>query len=106
MNEVGTEAIITPSGTITALPSHTGVVPADITKNLWALGEVAPMILRLFAPAIAPDRIGIGSSENIVDESFKISTINMNVTADDSFDADAFVDSIKVKANLTKNIHR
>lgn len=35
INELGTEAIITPSGTITALPSRTGIVPADITKNLW-----------------------------------------------------------------------
>ena len=34
INERGTEAIITPSGTITALPTHTGIVPADITRNL------------------------------------------------------------------------
>lgn len=44
LNEIGTEAIVTPFGTLTALPSHTGVVPADLTKNLFELGEIAPMI--------------------------------------------------------------
>lgn len=105
INELGTEAIITPSGTITALPSRTGIVPADITKNLWALGEVAPAILRLIGPSIAPDHIG-SSQADVVDESFNINSLTMNVTADESFDADAFVDSIKTRANLTKNIRR
>lgn len=45
INELGTEAVITPSGTLTALPSKTGIVPADITKNVWALGEVAPTLV-------------------------------------------------------------
>lgn len=45
VNELGTEAIITPSGTVTALPSKTGIVPADITRNVWALGEVAPTLV-------------------------------------------------------------
>lgn len=35
LNEEGVEAIVTPAGTITTLPSHTGIVPADITRNLW-----------------------------------------------------------------------
>lgn len=45
INELGTEAVITPSGTLTALPSKTGIVPADITRNVWALGEVAPTLV-------------------------------------------------------------
>lgn len=106
INEVGTEAIITPSGTITALPSHTGIVPADITKNLWSLGELAPALIRVLSPKIIGDHIGVTGGESVVDESFNISTINMNVSADESFDADAFVDSIKTRANLTKNIRR
>jgi len=105
INELGTEAIITPSGTITALPSRTGIVPADITKNLWALGEVAPAILRLIGPSIMPDHIG-SSQADVVDESFNINSLTMNVTADGSFDAEAFVDSIKTRANLTKNMRR
>ena len=106
INELGTEAIITPSGTITALPSHSGIVPADITKNLWALGEVAPALIRILTPKIVSDHIGLTNGEVVTDESFNISTLNMNVTADDSFDADAFVDSIKTRANLTKNMRR
>ena len=69
------------------------------------IGEVAPAILRLIGPSIAPDSIGKNKAD-VVDESFNISTLNMNVSADDSFDADAFVDSIKTRANLTKNIRR
>lgn len=34
VNELGTEAIVTPNGTITSLPSTTGVVPAEVTKSL------------------------------------------------------------------------
>ena len=45
INELGTEAVITPQGTVTALPSKTGIVPADVTKNLWTLGEVAPTLI-------------------------------------------------------------
>ena len=45
INELGTEAVITPQGTVTALPSKTGIVPADVTKNLWALGDVAPTLI-------------------------------------------------------------
>ena len=45
INELGTEAVITPGGTLTALPSKTGIVPADITRNVWALGEVAPTLV-------------------------------------------------------------
>jgi hypothetical protein len=42
----GTEAIVTPHGTITALPSHTGIVPADLTRNLYKLGAVAPNLIK------------------------------------------------------------
>ena len=103
LNELGTEAIITPHGTITALPSHSGVVPADITENLWNLGKAAPSISKWL------DTIGFNNSSFTPttmmgnDESFNINTINMNVTADDSFDADAFVRSIKTQAALSKN---
>jgi hypothetical protein len=46
VNELGTEAIVTPQGTITALPSHSGVVPADLTRNLYQLGEIAPNLIK------------------------------------------------------------
>jgi hypothetical protein len=46
----GTETIVTPSGTITALPSHTGIVPADLTRSLYQLGEVAPNLIKSYNP--------------------------------------------------------
>lgn len=106
INEFGTEAIITPSGTITALPSHTGIIPADITRNLWQLGEVAPSILRV-AETIAPDSILRSSTQSaITDQSFNINNLSMSVNADDSFDVDAFIEAIKSRVALTHHAHR
>lgn len=102
INELGTEAIITPAGTLTALPSHSGIVPADITKNLWALGEVAPSLLRLMGgPAGAPKLLANALSGT--DESININNLQMEVNADETFDVDAFVTEIKQRVALTKH---
>lgn len=106
VNELGTEAIITPQGTITSLPSHTGIIPADVTASLWALGEVAPSIIRALTTHIAPDTIGKSVVVSSTDESFNVNEIHMNVTAGDNFDADAFVESIRTRVSLTKNTNR
>ena len=103
LNEFGTEAIVTPSGTITALPAHSGILPADITTNLWALGEIAPNLLRAVEGGISL-RNGVSGSAPLCDESFNINNLTMNVSADSSFDADAFVKSIKARVALTKNL--
>lgn len=103
INELGTEAIITPSGTITALPSHTGIVPADITRNLWELGELAPSISRII-DAVSPMINTVPNSlANNSEENFNINSITIN--ADETFDAEAFVAAIKSRALLTKNMH-
>lgn len=104
INELGTEAIITPSGTLTALPAKTGIVPADITKNVWQLGEVAPTILRYLDQIISRDELSAGKFAQNVDESFNISNLVMNVNADSSFDPDEFVRQIKSRVALTKNL--
>lgn len=105
INELGTEAIITPYGTLTALPSHSGIIPADITKNLWELGGVAPSILRALSQNIITPPV---SSSNIFNgdsgDSISINNLTMNVEADDSFDAEAFVRSIKEQAALIRNL--
>jgi len=105
INELGTEAIITPHGTITSLPSATGIVPADITKNLWQLGELAPAIAQgLMMPGFGfNSTFGTPANQSAVDESFNITNLTMNVSADDSFDADAFVRAIRTKADLSRN---
>lgn len=105
INELGTEAIITPSGTLTALPARTGIVPADITKNLWSLGEVAPSILRA-VNNINPLSSSVPTVHSqSIDESFNISNLTMHVNADSSFDPDAFVRAIKSRVAITNNSH-
>lgn len=104
VNELGTEAIITPSGTITSLPSATGVVPADVTRNLWELGEVAPSLLKTMQASVSSDTIGESLLSSIMsDESTNIDTINMSVNADSSFDANKFLNSVKSRIALTRN---
>ena len=103
VNELGTEAIITPQGTITALPSRTGIVPSDITSNLWSLGELAPSILRSLENISYNDTFKANSNSGITDESVNINTITMNVSADGDFDIDAFVRTLRAQAALIKN---
>jgi hypothetical protein len=107
INELGTEAIITPQGTIAALPSRTGIVPADITKNLWELGDVAPELIRVLGGVVHSDRIGKSIFDNFAtDESFNISNLVMNIDADPQFDVDKFINAIKTRVSLTKNNSR
>lgn len=104
INELGPEAIVTPFGTVTTLPSHTGIIPADITKNLWELGEIAPMIQKHLLGQINNDM-----SHKVVwgnDESFNIGVMNMTLNPDSSFDIDAFVDAMKTHVALNKNNRR
>lgn len=103
INELGTEAIITPQGTITALPSHTGIVPADITKNLWELGEVAPAITRTLIGNIIPDTLQHNSMSTTNDESLNVGTLNISMNADGSFDVDSFVSALRSRVALTRN---
>lgn len=98
LNELGTEAVVTPYGTVTSLPSGSGVVPADVTKNLWALGDVAPSLLRLLE--IARPTLASGSADN---HSLSVGVINMDVHADKDFDVDTWVSQLRNAAYLKKN---
>lgn len=104
VNEFGTEAIVTPQGTLTALPSRTGIIPADITKNLWELGGVAPSLVNMLERMSSGGVFGKSIFDGVgADESFNIANLVMNITADSSFDVDKFVSMIKTRATLTKN---
>ena len=104
MNEEGSEAIVTPSGTITALPAHSGIVPADVTSNLWNLGNYAPDLLRALQRQTL---LGMGISgtaaDNSVDNSVNINTVQMTVDADSGFNVDSFVQQLQQVAALTRN---
>lgn len=104
INELGTEAIVTPQGTLTALPSRTGIIPADITKNLWELGGIAPSLVNMLERMSSGGIFGKSIFDGVgTDESFNIANLVMNITADSGFDVDKFVSMIKTRATLTKN---
>lgn len=104
MNEEGSEAIVTPNGTITALPAHSGIIPADVTSNLWNLGNYAPDLLRALQRQTL---LGMGISgtaaDNSVDNSVSINTVQMTVDADSGFNVDSFVQQLRQVAALTRN---
>ena len=104
MNEEGSEAIVTPSGTITALPAHSGIIPADVTSNLWNLGNYAPDLLRALQRQTL---LGMGISgtavDNSIDNSVSINTVQMTVDADSGFNVDSFVQQLQQVAALTRN---
>ncbi len=106
LNELGTEAIITPEGTLTALPSQTGVVPADITRSLWQLGELSPMIANALLGGVSSSDASSKSYINSVDESLNINSLIMNVSADNSFDVDTFANALRTRMALSKNNKR
>lgn len=104
MNEEGSEAIVTPSGTITALPAHSGIVPADITSNLWNLGNYAPDLLSaLQRQALLGMSVSGTAADNSVDNSVSINTVQMTVDADGGFNVDSFVQQLRQVAALTRN---
>ena len=104
INEEGPEAVITPQGTIANLPSGTGIVPADVTRSVWQLGELAPAILRSLG---YPNNLQVAGNSSINNsDSVNIGTVTMNVNADSSFDPIKFVEQLKQQASLTKNNKR
>ena len=102
INELGTEAVITPGGTLTALPSKTGIVPADITRNVWALGEVAPtLVARLNS---LTQKIPAGNYGNTTyEEGQYFDNFTMNVYPTKDYDMDKLLMEARAKVRLTKH---
>ena len=98
----GTEAIVTPYGTLTSLPSHSGVVPAKLTTSLYHLGEVAPNIIKnLELQAYGK----FGSSGKFgEDNSVNIATLNANFEVNEDFDMDAFLRDVQSVVNTTRHL--
>ena len=102
INELGTEAIITPEGTVTSLPSKTGIIPADITKNLWALGEIAPtLVARLGSMNMPSATSNIGNTT--YEEGQYIDSLTMNVYPTKDYDMDRLLAEARSKVKLTKH---
>ena len=98
--QYGLEGIITPNGTLTALPSKSGVVPADMTRNVWQLGEVAPNLVKQLVDINgkfnSPLELG-------TDESFNVEHLDVHMVAQPGFDMDDFVRQLQAARNLTRH---
>lgn len=101
INENGLESIITPQGTITSLPAKSGIVPADLTRNLWALGEVAPNLIA----RLGGNNLQTNNNNATNDNSINIDKLNATFNTDSGFDGQAFINSLKHEVALTKNNH-
>ena len=102
INEFGTEGIITPQGTLTALPSKTGVVPADITKNVWALGEVAPTLVASLK-SLTQKPLSGNAGNTTYEEGQYIDNLTMNVYPTKDYDIDKLLREARAKVNLTRH---
>lgn len=100
VNELGLEGVITPHGTLTSLPAHTGIVPADLTKNLYNLGEVAPTLVKKYRNEIET----ISNSGSSSDNSLNIGEIYTSVNADSNFDFNSLMTSIRQTIGNTRHL--
>ena len=101
INENGLESIITPSGTITSLPAKSGIIPADLTRNLWALGEVAPNLIA----RLGGNSLQTSNSNSVTDNSINISNLDATFYTEEGFDGEAFLRDLKSQVILTSNNH-
>ena len=102
VNEAGLEGIITPQGTLTALPSKTGIVPADLTSNLYHLAEVAPNLIKTLDSASIryPES---GSTTNTTDNSTNVQNLYASFQATEDFDFDKFLVDVRGVINNTRH---
>ena len=101
INENGLESIITPSGTITSLPAKTGIVPADLTRNLWALGEVAPNLIA----RLGGNSLQTNNSNSSTDNSINIQNLDATFNTQSDFDGHKFITDLRNQVILTANNH-
>lgn len=101
INENGLESIITPSGTITSLPAKSGIIPADLTRNLWALGEVAPNLIA----RLGGNSLQTNNSNSSTDNSINIQNLDATFNTQSDFDGSRFLTDLRNQVILTANNH-
>lgn len=101
INENGLESIITPSGTITSLPAKSGIIPADLTRNLWALGEVAPNLIA----RLGSNSLQANNSNSSTDNSINIQNLDATFNTQSDFDGRRFLTDLRNQVILTANNH-
>ena len=101
INENGLESIITPQGTITSLPAKSGILPVDLTKNLWTLGEVAPNLIA----RLSGNNLQTTNSTSAIDNSISINKLDATFHTTQDFDGHQFITDLKNQVLLTANNH-
>ena len=101
INENGLESIITPQGTITSLPAKSGIIPADLTRNLWALGEVAPNLIA----RLGGNSFHTNNSNSSTDNSINIQNLDATFNTQSDFDGRRFLTDLRNQVILTANNH-
>lgn len=101
INENGLESIITPSGTITSLPAKSGIIPADLTRNLWTLGEVAPNLIA----RLGGNSLQTNNSNSSTDNSINIQNLDATFNTQSDFDGHRFLTDLRNQIILTANNH-
>lgn len=101
INENGLESIITPQGTITSLPANSGILPADLTKNLWALGEVAPNLIA----RLSGSNFQTNNATSTTDNSINIDKLDATFNTTQDFDGRQFITDLKNQVLLTAHNH-
>ena len=99
INELGTEGIITPQGTLTALPSHSGIVPADLTRNLYTLGAIAPTLIKRWSD---PNNVKLNKQNSVEDNSMNVQNLYATFETDDGFDFEQLLIQARQYVNNTK----
>lgn len=99
INELGTEGIVTPQGTLTALPSKTGIVPADLTKNLYDLGEVAPNLIKRLGSG---QTLHTNNNSSLEDNSMNVENLYATFETDEGFDFEKLLISARQYIKNTK----
>lgn len=102
INELGTEAVITPGGTLTALPSKTGIVPADITRNVWALGEIAPTLVAQLG-SLTQKTLSSNAGNTTYEEGQYFDNFTMNVYPAKGDDFNKILEQARAQMRLTRH---
>lgn len=103
INEEGTEALITPQGTLTALPAKTGVLPADITENLWKLGGIAPSLISTLSSLTSSPYSSSNAGSTVNNSGTFIDNLSMQIYPTKDYDMDKFLEEARAKARLSRN---
>lgn len=103
ISELGPELFVTPGLSGTALiPEGSKVLPADATKGLWEFGSFASEFIKPLRSLMSGfgngDAVGFGT-----DESTNINTLNITLRADKDFNADKFIQQLKLLQAISKN---